>query len=165
MNEVIGWITAAIALMALAVSTWTTLQVRKQVVAAEVDTIDSLYASVCQAYLDYPEMRAVFHEGENGFQPEEMNRTDLMRAASIAEMLCDSMERVLSGEDKGMPEVIEPLRVWVDDMLRGSRYLRCWLREHENWYRGPLVARLNMIEADLSDNALHDAVMSKGEGG
>jgi len=77
----------------------------------------------------------------------------MLRAAVIAEMLCDSMERVLNGDAKGMPGVTKPLRAWVDDMLRGSRYLRPWLREHEIWYRGPLLARLDAIEADLTANS------------
>lgn len=152
MNDSIDWITAAVALIALGVSIWTFREMRRQSTATEVDTIDALHVSVSQAYLDYPEMRAVFHEGENGILPNELSRSDKLRAAAIAEMLCDSMERSLQGEAKGMPEVIEPVRAWMDDMLRHSGYLRSWLHSHATWYQGPLVARLEAIEAD-SPNA------------
>lgn len=47
-----------------------------------------------------------------------------------------------------MPEVIEPVRAWVDDMLCHSGYLRSWLHAHEKWYQGPLLARLAAMEEE-----------------
>lgn len=151
MDDLIAWTTGAVALIALVVSIWTSREMRRQTTANEVNTIDALHVSVSQAYIDYPEMRAVFYEGENGLLPEEMSRADKLRAAAIAEMLCDSMERSLSGDSKGIPEVIEPVRAWVDDMLRHSGYLRFWLRSHAAWYQGPLVARLGEMEEEPPD--------------
>lgn len=151
MNDSIAWITAAVALIALAVSIWTFREMRRQTTANEVNTIDALHVSVSEAYIDYPEMRAVFYEGENGLLPEEMSRVDKLRAAAIAEMLSDSMERSLSGDAERMPEVIEPVRAWVDDMLRHSSYLRSWLHSHAAWYQGPLVTRLEAIEAESTN--------------
>ena len=148
MNDAIAWITAAVALVALLVSIWTFREMRRQTVANEVNTIDALQVGVSQAYIDYPEMRAVFHEGENGLLPEKLSRADQLRAAAIAEMLCDSMERSLNGDAKGMPEVVEPVRAWVDDMLRRSEYLRSWLRSHSEWYQGPLTSRLEALEVE-----------------
>lgn len=101
MNDPLSWISAAVALIALVVSLWTSREMRGQTTATEVNNIDALHASVTQAYLDYPEMRAVFHEGESGLMPREMSRTDRLRAAAIAEMLCDSMERSLRARLQG----------------------------------------------------------------
>lgn len=134
--------------VALVAAFWSVRMVGKQRVDSAVDTLDTLHVVVTQAYLDHPELRAVFNEGENGIQPRELDRQTQLRAAAIAETLCDAMERALAGRDKRMPEVTDGLMPWIEDSFRKSGFLRTWLRSRRGWYGDALFGVLEHIESE-----------------
>lgn len=108
--------------------------------------LDVLFVTVTQAYLEHPELRSLFNEGENGLDPAPPDRASLQRAAAVAETLSDAMERSLRFEDEGLPQIAAPLRQWIEDSFRQSRFLREWLSAHRRWYDDSLLAVLDSVE-------------------
>lgn len=117
--------------------------------SAESD-LDALFVAITQAYIDHPDLRSIFNEGEAGLEPIVPDRHALQRASALAEALCDSMERSLKFEHEGLPEITEALRAWVEDSFRRSGFLRQWLHEHKRWYASLLVDVLHDVEHELS---------------
>lgn len=106
-------------------------------------TLDELFIHVTHAYLEHPELRCVFNEGEGGLYPLPLERADILRANAIAEAICDSMERTLELDDSGLPDVVDSLRNWISDSLAASSFLRNWLHEHRRWYGTALLGLLD----------------------
>jgi hypothetical protein len=95
---------------------------------------DTLFASVGQAVLDHPEVGAVL---EGAARPRA-RRATVLRARSVAEMLCDAMERTLALS--GVTGTEPRTRAWIADTLAESPFVRAWLLEHGRWYTDDLVS-------------------------
>jgi hypothetical protein len=101
--------------------------------------LDSLFVFITQAYMDHPNLRPVFNEGESHLRFEDLSQDDQLRANALAESLLDAMERAIRFREEGLSSS-GPLHRWIEDSLRDSTFLRTWLREHATWYLPELSA-------------------------
>ena len=94
-------------------------------------SIDGLYSTVTRAYIDFPELRAVFREDEStSTHPVELDEAMRLRANAIAEAISDTMDRTLELPDAGLNSITDSLSPWMVDSLRNSSFLREWLHNH-----------------------------------
>jgi hypothetical protein len=111
-------------------------------------SLDQLYSVITQAYLDYPELRAIFHEDEGNSEQGALDERTLLRANALAEAITDGMEKTLELPHVGMSDLSASLSAWTADSLRYSSFLRAWLADHRDWYSDSLLDLLRRIERD-----------------
>jgi hypothetical protein len=163
--ESIAAITSIGALATVAVSIW---MLRKQLIIMQAQNehlltslrlsteayIDGLYATVTQAYMDYPELRALFREDEStSTQPVEIDEATRLRANALAEAISDTMDRTLELPNAGLNSITDSLSPWIVDSLRHSSFLREWIHSHKPWFDGPLIDLLHQVERTSGDAA------------
>jgi len=119
-------------------------------------TLDSLFIFITQAYMDHPKLRSVFNESEGPTRFEDLTDDDKLRANALAESLLDAMERSLRLHRQGVssPGLLVP---WIEGSLRGSRFLREWLRMHAGWYQPELLSLIPEDGDVVSAHASTDA--------
>jgi hypothetical protein len=153
---------AFVALLGLIASLWLlrqqlktlidqTRHVRKSVDVAAEAAIDTLFTTITQAYLAHPELRPIFDERETTTAlPAELSDETRFRASALAEALCDSMERGILLEDRKISMGVAPLRPWIFDSFRYSRFFRDWLHARREWYTDNLLDILSKVEDELT---------------
>jgi hypothetical protein len=119
-------------------------------VSAE-SAIDDLFAVATNAFIQWPELRAVFNPDE--CPPRRLTRETTLRASAIAEILCDAMERSLTVRDVGLSPVSKRLEPWINDSLEKSAFLRTWLLDHRDWYPDELVELAEAAEKSAAVSA------------
>lgn len=117
-------------------------------------SIDGLYSTVTRAYIDFPELRAVFREDEStSTHPVELDEAMRLRANAIAEAISDTMDRTLELPDAGLNSITDSLSPWMVDSLRNSSFLREWLHNHGPRFDRPLLDLLRQVERSSGDAA------------
>jgi hypothetical protein len=140
-----GQIAAGIASVAVVGSV---LLVRKQVKlqadnsrAELVTVMTGLMVSVSRAFIEHPDMRKYFHDGE------KPTGTDRELARAIAVTIADAMDHVAEYLDRMSDPAQTAWKAYVNDTYAKSPVLQEYLQTHKSWYGPKLLAQLRIDAA------------------